>query len=280
MTGHPFCADKALLMSYLYGECDDVERRGVEQHLADCAACSAEIDQLRSVRVSLSEWQVPDRAPGVRIPLWDVTLSSPELTVPRRSWTPPWWLQTAAAVLLLAASAGLARVEVQYGSDGFVVRTGWGETATPSATAVLAPVVTERPWRQDLSTLERDLRTELSAVRATSATAATAPRASQNSGTAASTLAAVSNDRGAEATGPSDVALLRRVQALIEQSEERQRREIAQRLSDIVSEVEMQRRADLRGVQQKFGQLEGQTGIVVRQNQEVVNYLRRVSQQP
>jgi hypothetical protein len=78
----------------------------------------------------------------------------------------------------------------------------------------------------------------------------------------------------------NEATLLRRVQALIEQSEERQRREVAERLSNIVNEVEMQRRADLRGVQQRFGQLEGQTGIVVRQNQEVVNYLRRVSQQP
>jgi hypothetical protein len=78
----------------------------------------------------------------------------------------------------------------------------------------------------------------------------------------------------------NEATLLRRMQALIEQSEERQRREIAERLGNIVNDVEMQRRADLRGVQQRFGQLEGQTGIVVRQNQQMVDYLRRVSQQP
>ena len=263
MTGHQFCSDKALLMSYLYGDCDDVERRGVEQHLAECAACAAEFDQLRSVRGALSEWKVPDRAPGVRVPRVDVTEQSPELRVPRRSWTPPWWLQTAAAVLLLAASAGLARVEMHYGSEGLVVRTGWGRATTLPETPVAAPVQSARPWRQDLAALERDLRTELSAVRVT---AVTPPSASQNS--------------GGSSAGADEAALLRRVEALIEQSEARQRREIAQRLSGIVSEVEMQRRADLRGLQQRFGQLEGQTGIVVRQNQEVVNYLRRVSQQP
>jgi hypothetical protein len=118
--------------------------------------------------------------------------------------------------------------------------------------------VAEAPWRQELASLERDLRTEF---RATRTTATPAPAASQNSGV-------------------NEATLLRRVQALIEQSEERQRREIAERLGNIVNDVEMQRRADLRGVQQRFGQLEGQTGIVVRQNQQMVDYLRRVSQQP
>jgi hypothetical protein len=49
----------------------------------------------------------------------------------------------------------------------------------------------------------------------------------------------------------------------------------------VLREVEMQRRADLRGVQQTVGELEGQTGIAVRQNQELANYLyqmQRVSQ--
>ena len=268
-AGHEFCADKALLMSYVYGECDDLERRGVEEHVADCAACSEELEQLRAVRVSLSEWKVPDRAPGVRLPLPEVTEHRGELISPTRSWTPPWWLQTAAAVLLLAASAGLARVEVQYGSDGFVVRTGWRTPAAVApATPVQSPVATEQPWREELAALERDLRTEFRAARPTTVQA---PTASQPPGA-----------QGVEAGARqlNEATLLQRVQALIEQSEERQRREIAERLSGIVTEVEMQRRADLRGVQQRFGQLEGQTGIVVRQNQEVVNYLRRVSQEP
>jgi Putative zinc-finger len=268
-AGHEFCADKALLMSYVYGECDDLERRGVEHHLAECAACSAEIDQLRAVRVSLSEWKVPDRSPGVRLPLPDVTEKTDEFIVPSRSWTPPWWLQTAAAILLLAASAGLAKVEVQYGSDGFVVRTGWRTPASVRpATVAQTPSTTEQPWRQELAALERDLRTELRTARLT---ATPAPAASQP-------LAGQGTEPGGREL--NEATLLRRVQALIEQSEDRQRREVAERLSGIVTEVEMQRRADLRGVQQRFGQLEGQTGIVVRQNQEVVNYLRRVSQEP
>jgi anti-sigma factor RsiW len=267
-AGHQFCADKALLMSYLYGECDEVERRDVEQHLVNCPACSAEIDQLRALRVSLSDWKVPDRTPGVQIQVATVAEHVSEQPV-SRSWTPPWWLQAAAAVLLLAASAGLARVEVQYGPNGFVVRTGWRTSATAApATSVQAPTPGEEPWRIELATLERDLRNELRTVRPA---AVPAPTASQNVG-------AEGADAGAR--GLNEATLLRRVQALIEQSEERQRREVAERLSGIITEVEMQRRADLRGVQQRFGQLEGQTGIVVRQNQEMVNYLRRVSQQP
>jgi hypothetical protein len=255
-------------MSYLYSECDDAERRAVEQHLADCPACSAEIDQLRAVRASLVEWKVPDRMPGVGTRLSEAT-ENVKLTTPKHRWTLPWWLQTAAAILLLAAAAGLARVEVHYGSDGFVVRTGWRTPAEVAPVApVQAPAATEQPWQQALAALERDLRTELQTARPT---AVPAPIASQNVG-------GQRIDTGSREL--NEAALLRRVQALIEQSEERQRHEVAERLSNILTEVEMQRRADLRGVQQRFGQLEGQTGIVVRQNQEVVNYLRRVSQQP
>jgi hypothetical protein len=262
------CADKTLLVSYLYGECDDAEHRAVEQHLVDCPACSAEIDQLRAVRASLVEWKVPDRVPSFGTRLSEAT-ENVKLTTQKPRWTLPWWLQTAAAILLLSAAAGLARVEVQYGSDGLVVRTGWRTHAEVAPVApVQAPVRTEQPWQQALAALERDLRTELQAARAT---AVPAPTASQNVG-------GQRIDGGPREV--NEATLLRRVQALIEQSEERQRREVAERLSNIVNEVEMQRRADLRGVQQRFGQLEGQTGIVVRQNQEVVNYLRRVSQQP
>jgi hypothetical protein len=70
------------------------------------------------------------------------------------------------------------------------------------------------------------------------------------------------------------------VQALIEQSERRQQRELALRLAQVVRDVDAQRRADLLRVDQNLGQLEGQTGAAAAQQRELLNYLVRVSQQP
>ena len=74
--------------------------------------------------------------------------------------------------------------------------------------------------------------------------------------------------------------MLRRVQALIEQSEQRQQRELALRLAQVVRDVDAQRRADLLRVDQNLGQLEGQTGAAAAQQRELLNYLVRVSEQP
>jgi hypothetical protein len=138
---------------------------------------------------------------------------------------------------------------VQYGRDGFVVRTGWARAAAPAPPPALPDA-----WRQELTAFEADLRAQLLAG---AESAAAAPSAA--------------------VMDPSDAdALLRRVQALITRSEQRQRQELAQRTSAVVREMEMQRRADLRGVQQTVGQLEGQTGIAVRQNQELANYVYRI----
>jgi len=71
--------------------------------------------------------------------------------------------------------------------------------------------------------------------------------------------------------------ILRRVRAMIDQSEARQQRELALRLSDVVRDFDTQRRADLLQVQQNFGQLEGQTGQEVAHQRELLNYLVRTS---
>lgn len=254
MNCHESCHDKVLLASYLYNECSDVERRVIEEHLAECAACVSEVEELRSVRSSLSQWKVPERELAFRIVSQQGERPMP--IVSRRMWTPPWWLQTAAAVLLFATAAGLAQIEVRYGREGLVVRTGWSKPIAPVAAPVSDSASAAAPWRQDLAALERELRSELSAASAARPTAAAPRSASQ-----------------------SEDGLLRRVQVLIDQSEQKQRRELAMRLVDVVRDVDIQRRADQMRVQQTFGQLEGQTGIAVRDNRELLDYLVRVSQQ-
>ena len=72
--------------------------------------------------------------------------------------------------------------------------------------------------------------------------------------------------------------MLRRVKALIDQSESRQQRELALRLSDVVHDFDTQRQADMQRVDQNFGQLEGQTGAEVARQRELLNSLVKVSQ--
>ena len=73
--------------------------------------------------------------------------------------------------------------------------------------------------------------------------------------------------------------LMARVRALIEESEQRQQRELALRTADIVRDFDSQRNVDLAQIQRNFGQIEGLTGAEVREQRQMLNYLIQVSQQ-
>ncbi len=73
--------------------------------------------------------------------------------------------------------------------------------------------------------------------------------------------------------------MLRRMQAMVRDSEQRQRRELALRLTQAMKDMEYQRRADLVRIDQNLGQIEGTTGAAVAQQRELWNYLVRVAQQ-
>ena len=88
MNRHESCHDKVLLASYLYNECSDAERRVIDEHLAECAVCASEVEELRSVRASLSQWKVPERELGFHI--LSQQDERPMPVVSRRTWTPPW----------------------------------------------------------------------------------------------------------------------------------------------------------------------------------------------
>jgi len=81
----------------------------------------------------------------------------------------------------------------------------------------------------------------------------------------------------ARASG-TDGQLLARVRALIDESEQRQQRELALRTAQIVREFDSQRRVDLEQIQRNFGQIEGLAGAEVREQRQMLNYLMRVSQ--
>jgi len=236
------CDDKPTLIAYLYGEVDAATRHRVDAHLATCERCAAEVTALGDVRAELALWGAPDAELGFAITRTSEPPSAQVLR-PARWWTTvPAWAQAAAAVLVIAAGAGIANLQIRSGPDGFSVSTGWMRQAAPAS----APVQdTNEEWRTALVALEQQLRTEIRSTHETTAVRAAAPSA--------------------------DEATIRRVQQLIAASEERQERELSLRLTQLAVDTNMQRRADLQRITQSFGQFDEQ---ILRQRQMLNNVMR------
>ena len=257
-----------VLVSYVYDEIGAAERQAFEAHLADCVTCRSELAGLTDVRSDLAAWASPEPAAGVggktpRVPLRLAAVQPPDrwAASPRAM---PWWLRAAAAVLMFAAGLGLANLRVTYSGEGLTVRTGWMQgdatrAAAPAAavaesrTAGVAPgASTAAPWQNDLAALEQALRAEMVAQRQTAASSA--------------------------AEGD---AVVRRVRALIAESEQRQQRELALRVAEMARETQMQRQADLVKIERSLGMIQSRTGVEVMRTQQQLNSLaQRVSQRP
>ena len=241
------------LVDYLYDEGDPAERLKVARHLQDCAACSVAVLELQSVRGLLSEWKPPPMALGFKI----VAADEGAPVASRQGWRIgarwPAWAQAAAGVFLFAAGVAFSQLHVEFGDGALTVRARSappvamaplaGDITLPAAPVSLVDTSAQSP---DLNALQRTLQSDL------------APH------------------QGSP-TGSEEV--LRRVKAMIDQSEGRQQRELALRLSQLVQDFDTQRRADLLNVEQNFGQLEGQTGAEVAEQRELLNSLVKVSQQ-
>ncbi len=240
-----------LLVAYLYNDMALDERAGFDRHLTTCALCRAELDALRGVRSELKQWAPPE-------PSFHVTIAPTLPGAERRGrWASlshiPAWAQVAAATLFLGVAAGMANLEVAYDANGLSVRTGWRhpDQATASPAAVVRPGQAS-PWRADLTTLEQQLRSDL-AVRPVAATPVAAPQL--------------------------DDATVRRVRALLQESEQRQQRELGLRFAEMAREVEAQRQADLVKIDRSLGLISSRTGMEVMRTQQQVNSLaQRVSQ--
>jgi len=260
-----FCGNPDVLMSYLYDEGDEHERRAFETHLRTCQACAREVAGLRSVRGDLSAWTPPEAVLDFRI------VRDP---VPRRrfAWLAvpelPAWAQFAAATLVVGMAVGVSGLEVSYGpADGLKVRAGWSAPAA-SAPAQAAPTQAavapgaEAPWKADLAAFREQLRSELQQP-------VSAPAAVPADGRV---------QRAANGAAQSDAAFLAQVRQLIDASETRQQRDLALRIQQLVRDMDVQRRADMARVADGIGVLEGRTGAAVAQQREMMNYLMRVSQ--
>ena len=160
----------------------------------------------------------------------------------------PAWAQIAAGVLLFAS--GMAIGVARPGSRGAETPNTPPTAVSVQPVAAVAPPAAVSP--RDLQDLERRLRSEIAQVR-TTATAAPAART-------------------------TDPEMFKRVQALIADSEQRQRRELALRTTEIVRDMDTQRRVDMAQVQRNIGQIQDLTGAAVRDQNDMFNYLVKVSQ--
>ncbi len=238
-----------LLLSYLYDEIEPDDREAFDRHLVSCALCRSELNGFHDVRVELGRWSPPEPA--------SLVAPRPASTVHsagRTSWMHiPAWAQVAAATLVFGVAAGFANLEVSYAEQRLSVRTGW-QHAAPAAPAPAISAMRADPvnsWRSELAALEQRLRSDL-AVR---------PVAVQ-----------------ASAPLVDDVSL-RRVRALLQDSEQQQQREMALRFAEMAREVESQRQADLVKIDRRLGLIQSRTGMEVMRTQQQVNSLaQRVSQ--
>lgn len=244
----PFhCEDKDTLVAYLYDEIDDALRMEVKAHLRTCAACASEVEGLQAVRRDLLAWQPPETA-------LNFAIAQKPATVLRSSRWPaaalPAWAQVAAAVLVFAAGAAIANVQMRYGSDGVTITTGWMAQPPASVATVAAPAVED--WRPVFTALQSELQRELQMMRTQASSA-----------------------RAASSSVPIDTnAVLRQVRALVNESEERQRQELALRMTQFGRDV----RTDLVRMNQGVMLLQERTGMVENSQRGVMNLMRRVSQ--
>lgn len=233
------------LLDYLYEEGDPAERLKMARHLQDCASCSVVMLEFQTVRGMLREWKEPASPLGFRL------VQGPESLQPRapRGWWVPQtrpgrWAQAAAALLLFVAGMAVSQLTVNYGEGALPVRQ---RSDAPSGAGT--------------------------GIRNTSILLPPSPQAMPEPQTATN-LVPVETLTGDAA----NEQLLQRVRAMIEQSEVRQQRELALRLSQVAREVDTQHSADLQRIQQNLGQFEIETGAQInQQRQQIMDYLVRTS---
>lgn len=244
--------DKELLVSYLYDELQDGERREFERHLASCEECRGEVHGLRATRTHLASWASAEPELGLQIVRRTAPATSPRLRI-----APAWGL-AAAAVLVLAVAAAIANVEVRAGGEGLVIRTGWHNPAQPS-TAVNQVAADDQVQAAavDFEAIHSRLREIEAMIAERPATTAPLP-------------AAVSDAARAD--------LLRQFRRLIEQSEARQQRELAIRIGQVARDVDNARRADFAQIQQGIAQIQGRANETFIRQQRMESAIYRAVQ--
>jgi hypothetical protein len=242
--------EKELLVAYLYDDLADGDRATFESHLRGCAECRGELKALRAVRADLASWSPPQPDFGFRVVRGGRDAAEQDvIRMPVPSWR-AWWTPAAglaaAAVLVLAAAASLAHVEVHRGPDGVTVRTGWG-TAPGSGVAAVEVA-------GSLGTSSRDIR--LTSPSPVDAKFLAGLERRLNALEAASSRDSGLRNASNLSARSSDAEILKRVREILAQSETKQQGELALRISQVMHDVDAQRANDLAGINQVVGRID------------------------
>jgi len=126
-----------------------------------------------------------------------------------------------------------------------------------AAQSPAAPAVT----RDELIALERQLRSEFRGAQAGMRTAFAADARAMPA-----------------SSGGADADVMRRVRALVDETEKRQQRELALRIGEVLRDLNAQRQADLVRIDRSLGLVENNIGVEVLKQRQSLNYLMRVNQ--
>ena len=248
--------DKELLVAYLYDELAGADRARMDLHLRGCPECRDELAGLRGVRADLTTWAPPEPDLGFR-------MVHERAATPSRSWrawfTPAFGL-AAAATLVLAAAAAVANLQVQYGRDGFTIRTGWARAAAAAAVAQPVAATAASATAIDpaaLHVIEQRL-ADLEQFEKTSSGQPTVVQAS--------------------ATRLSDAALMKRFRGLVADSENRQASLLARQIQQVSFDLDRKRANDMAKVEMQFTDVYNKTASDAVQHRQIVDMIRATSQ--
>ena len=254
------CGDNPALVGYMYGECGAAERLAIDHHLLMCPACAAELEALGATRVQLAAWTPPEAQLGFRMvsdaPPNVVRRAPSVVEGPPRWWgrPVPAWAQAVAAAVIFASGLSLG---VWRGTSSDGTASLGNSPVTAAGPRTPSGAVGNLASASDLAALEQRLRSEMALLRTSAPSAAGASRTAS----------------------VSEADILARVRTLIDESEQRQQRELALRTAQVVRDFDSQRRVDLQNVRSIVGQVEGSTGAEIARQQQTLQYLMRVSEQ-
>ena len=236
---------------------------------------------MRGVRADLAAWAPPEPDFGFRVVRGgrdaserDVIRPAAAAPVSWRAWWTPAAGLAAAAVLVLAAAASLAHIEVHRGPDGITVRTGWSTSAPP-------------PLRSGGSAGETAANGQVAAVPASATSRIREGRFSSTSDAAyvaglerrLIALEAASRDESGMRNASTmsaraaDAEIIKRVRELLAQSESRQQGELALRIAQVIRDVDAQRVADLTRIQQGLGRIDATVTAEAASRSDLTNFV-------
>lgn len=248
----PYCGDPGALVSYLYNDGSAEELAAIGAHVQSCGVCASEIASLGDTRDVLSAWSPPQTELGLTLSASDaLPVSSPSpVPVPSVAMAVaddlPWWRQSTPVWMQAVAATMVFAAGMAIGTGRGVSPSSSGTTA--SATPTSAPAVGVS--RSELAALEERLRGELTKL--SSASTPAQPVAVRNT---------------------DDEAVTKRFKALLSESEERQRGELALRTAQLARDIEIQRKLDIATLQNTMGQIQAVTGAELRQQRDLQNQL-------